>query len=151
MAFGTFDGIHEGHRSFLRQARQQGDRLIVAVAHDHAVEQLKQQGSDYSLSERISMIETEAIADVVVAGDIELGSWEVLQRHAPDVIALGYDQSGLRAALEAMIGRLEQPPVLMIMEAFKPEELHSSIIRMRPTPLDPQYVQTEQRDQLLAE
>jgi FAD synthetase len=41
IAFGVFDGLHEGHRHFLREARKLGGRLTVAVAHDEAVVMLK--------------------------------------------------------------------------------------------------------------
>lgn len=29
LAFGTFDGLHEGHEDFFRQAKKFGDNLIV--------------------------------------------------------------------------------------------------------------------------
>lgn len=35
MVFGVFDGLHPGHRAFLRQARKKGDKLIVVVARDN--------------------------------------------------------------------------------------------------------------------
>ena len=39
--FGVFDGIHAGHQDFLRQAREYGDELVVIVARDKSVTQLK--------------------------------------------------------------------------------------------------------------
>ena len=36
-----FDGIHAGHQDFLRQAREYGDELVVIVARDKSVTQLK--------------------------------------------------------------------------------------------------------------
>ena len=41
MVFGTFDGIHDGHRHFLREAKKQGEELIVAVSKDEVVQKLK--------------------------------------------------------------------------------------------------------------
>ena len=41
MVFGTFDGLHEGHLDFFRQAREYGDYLIVAVARDVNVKKIK--------------------------------------------------------------------------------------------------------------
>ena len=37
IVFGTFDILHQGHLDFFRQAKQYGDYLIVAVAHDENV------------------------------------------------------------------------------------------------------------------
>ena len=41
---GCFDIIHAGHVSYLEQARQQGDRLVVAVNSDNSVRRLKGPG-----------------------------------------------------------------------------------------------------------
>ena len=37
LVFGTFDGLHEGHKDFLRQAKQYGDHLTVVVGRDSTV------------------------------------------------------------------------------------------------------------------
>ena len=39
--FGTFDGVHDGHRDLFRQARKYGGRLSVIIARDWTVRQLK--------------------------------------------------------------------------------------------------------------
>ena len=39
--FGVFDGIHEGHREFIRQAKSHGQELVAIVARDSIVEKLK--------------------------------------------------------------------------------------------------------------
>ena len=36
VVFGIFDGIHEGHRDFFRQAKEHGDELVVIVGRDSA-------------------------------------------------------------------------------------------------------------------
>ena len=41
LVFGTFDGIHKGHLSFLNQAKEHGDYLTVVVAKDSNVKKLK--------------------------------------------------------------------------------------------------------------
>jgi len=45
LVFGTFDGLHDGHRFFLTEARKLGDRLIASVATDEIVERIKKQKS----------------------------------------------------------------------------------------------------------
>lgn len=41
LAFGTFDGFHRGHLSFLEQAKSHGNYLIVVVARDKTAEKVK--------------------------------------------------------------------------------------------------------------
>ena len=41
MVFGTFDGLHEGHKNFFKQARKYGDYLLVVVGRDKNVEKMK--------------------------------------------------------------------------------------------------------------
>ena len=41
---GCFDVLHVGHTTYLEQARQHGDALLVGVNSDHAVSQLKGAG-----------------------------------------------------------------------------------------------------------
>ena len=35
--FGVFDGIHDGHLFFIREAKKQGNRLVAIVARDEVV------------------------------------------------------------------------------------------------------------------
>ena len=102
MVFGTFDGLHEGHRYFLNEAKKLGDYLIVAVAHDSAVNLFKNRAPRQDAGARVSAILSENLADEVVIGDEEQGSWEVLKKHRPDIVALGYDQRELRKSLEPL-------------------------------------------------
>ena len=41
MTFGTFDIFHLGHKSFLKQAREFGNYLIVVIARDKTVKNIK--------------------------------------------------------------------------------------------------------------
>jgi cytidyltransferase-like protein len=41
MVFGTFDGLHPGHESLFAQAREHGDWVIVVVARDRTVQEVK--------------------------------------------------------------------------------------------------------------
>ena len=96
LVFGTFDGIHEGHREFFRQALTHGDHVIVAVAQDDIVLQLKHRLPKKNMEERIEALDAAAIVHEIVPGDLELCSYEVVKRHRPHVIALGYDQHELK-------------------------------------------------------
>jgi cytidyltransferase-like protein len=101
LAFGTFDGLHEGHRFFLRAAKQLGDILVVGVSPDHVVRQLKNKSPKHTLAERIAAIQKEGIADRVIACDSIPDSWDILRSTDPHIVALGYDQHELYRALSA--------------------------------------------------
>src|SRR3990167_8144697 len=92
LVFGTFDGIHDGHRFFLREAKKCGGELVVGVAKDGMVRKLKGALPDVPLPNRIRMLEAEGLADKVIPGDENIGNWEIIKRERPDVICLGYDQ-----------------------------------------------------------
>jgi len=41
LVFGTFDGLHEGHKNFFKQAREFGDFLVVVVGRDSTIVKTK--------------------------------------------------------------------------------------------------------------
>lgn len=128
MAFGVFDGLHEGHRAFLRAARTLGDRLLVAVAQDATVRLLKGHAPRFPLGERIAALAAEGLADEVVPGDEDIGAWEIVVRLRPAVIALGYDQEEQRKSLLRRADRFPWHPEIRMLEAHEPERYKSSKI-----------------------
>jgi cytidyltransferase-like protein len=129
MVFGVFDRLHDGHRHFLRQARTEGDWLIAVVTPDHIVHQLKGYMPEEQMGDRIEMLHREGLPDQVIEGDLELGTWDVLRSHKPNVIALGYDQDALREEIEATVGQWGWSLEVVMMAPYKPETHHSSIRR----------------------
>jgi len=127
LVFGTFDGIHEGHRAFLKQARMQGDHLIVAVAQDAVVEQLKNHPPRRNTKERIEALITEDLADEVVPGDAELGDYGVVKKYRPGVIALGYDQAALKRDLEEHLPDFDWDVEIIVLAPHEPHKYHSSL------------------------
>ena len=126
MVFGVFDGIHEGHRFFLREARGRGDYLIAVASKDNNVKELKKHLPRFPLSKRISHLMEETLADEVVAGDDNINSWNVLKRHRPDIICLGYDQTALATALAKHIKKENLPIALATITPYQPGQFHSS-------------------------
>lgn len=127
IVFGAFDSLHDGHRHFLRQAKALGDRLVVAVAPDEVIQKLKNRKPTYPVGERIAAIAKENIADEIVAGDGELGSWKILRARRPDIVALGYDQESLRQELEQLAPELGF--TLVMLKPHEPDRLHSRFLR----------------------
>jgi len=67
MTNGCFDILHKGHVQYLQQARQLGDRLIVAVNSDESVRQLKGSGRPINgLSSRMTVLAALECVDWVV-------------------------------------------------------------------------------------
>lgn len=127
LVFGTFDGVHDGHRAFLRQAREYGDYLIAAVAQDGVVAQLKKRTPRRDLEERMGNVQDEALADRVVAGDPEIGTYDVVKRYRPDVIALGYDQAALKKDIENHLQDFGWHVEIVVLAPHKPEKYHTSL------------------------
>lgn len=128
LLFGAFDGVHDGHRDLFRQAKAHGDYLIVAVAPDNIVQKLKHRLPKATLADRIENLAHEAEVDEAVAGDELLGSYNIVKSHAPDIIALGYDQNELREDLEARKDEFEFEFEIVILEPYQPEQFHNSLL-----------------------
>ncbi len=140
LAFGTFDGIHDGHRAMLRQAKSLGGRLLVAIAPDSVVLTIKGDRLNHPAAHRIALVKAERIADEVLLADDETNSWRIIKKVKPDIVALGYDQDELRISLEAFLESVypdietesgewiknPKKPRIVILSAYKPDELHNS-------------------------
>ncbi len=129
MVFGVFDGLHEGHVSFLRQARSFGDRLVAVVAQDESVMRLKQRVPQYPFSVRVDVLSKSDLVHMVVPSDPTEGGWEVIVQHRPHVIALGYDQTAMREHLLRSISSFPFPCEIVVLEPYKPDVFHSSLLR----------------------
>ncbi|TSC56298.1 MAG: nucleotidyltransferase [Parcubacteria group bacterium Greene0714_21] len=103
VVFGIFDGVHEGHRDFFRQARQYGDELIVIVGRDEICRKLKNKTPKYSEEERCELVSQEPLVDKALLGDQELSTYQVLEELKPDVICFGYDQDALEKDVQAWL------------------------------------------------
>lgn len=132
LIFGVFDGIHEGHMSLINEAKKKGSNIVVVIARDEVVERLKGKSPKYNEIERInSLLELEDI-DQVFLGDKEEGSYRILKEINPDEVLLGYDQQPIFESLNKAIkeGALSDLKI-SFAEAFKEDELHSSILNKK--------------------
>lgn len=129
MALGVFDRLHLGHIFFLEQAAQWGDELIVAVARDSVVQELKKRTPTESEDIRASRVARVKGVTRVMLGDQKLGSWDIIAAHKPDIICLGYDQQWIKQDIEDRIARGLLPPLKLCMaDAYAPERLHTSLL-----------------------
>lgn len=124
---GTFDHLHLGHASFLKQAKALGDELVVIVARDENVKRIKSIMPEHNETERRENVEKTRIPDKVVLGLSEKDIFIILEQLKPDIIALGYDQ---RVSEEAIQKRLPNCKIVRL-KPFKPEKYKSSFYRKK--------------------
>lgn len=94
MTFGSFDVIHEGHRSLFRQALEFGginSKLLVVVASDERYKKFKKKEPLYTQKERVLHVQKERNVHLAIAGD-KLNTLVPILTHKPEIIVFGYDQ-----------------------------------------------------------
>jgi rfaE bifunctional protein nucleotidyltransferase chain/domain len=97
---GVFDLVHPGHIQYLRAARAEGDRLIVAVNSDRSVQVNK--GPTRPIlpeQERAELLASLDCVDAVVIFD-DLTPADIVNRLQPDILVKGADW-----AADAIVGR----------------------------------------------
>lgn len=124
MGFGTFDGLHPGHVSALKQLRALGDEVFVVVARDKNVKKLKGRLPHFTETERCEVLRKTGLADQVVLGNEDY-FYQCLVDHKPDVIGLGYDQ---HADLDQLAKRFPAIKVVRL-KAMKPHVFKSSLLK----------------------
>lgn len=131
MVFGVFDMFHPGHLSFLRQSREVAKNLVVVVARDSVVKQLKKGKPHFSERVRVAHLKKEFKDGVtVVLGDRKLGAYSVIKRYKPDCICLGYDQRVLATDLKTHMRQKHIPRARLIrLRAYKPHRYHTSLFQ----------------------
>ena len=87
--------IHEGHEDFFRQARALAPEpyLIVSVARNASASRVKGASPRHAEGERLAHVAEHPLVDKAMLGD-EVGYLKHIMEEKPDIIALGYDQSG---------------------------------------------------------
>ncbi|MEK7665554.1 MAG: adenylyltransferase/cytidyltransferase family protein [Patescibacteria group bacterium] len=128
LVFGTFDGLHPGHEFFLKEARKLGDRLVVCIARDTIVEQLKGRPPKRPEIERREMLAETSIVDEVIYGDRQLGSYTIFEHTKPEVIAFGYDQTELKKDLTRWLATQSVKIALVDIPSHNPEFYKSSFL-----------------------
>ena len=88
---GCFDVLHLGHLKLLKFAKQQGDKLVVAINSDASVKKLKgETRPKFTQEDRKAMLESLSIVDEVIVFD-EDTPYELIKKIQPDVIVKGGD------------------------------------------------------------
>ena len=130
LAFGTFDGLHPGHRHYLDEAAKLGD-LTVVVGRDATV--MKVKGRPPLRDERSRL---QALIDAgyhAVLGSLT-DRYAVFAEVRPDFICLGYDQRADTGQILEACSRLGLSAKIVRIGSHKPEVYKSSLIDRHETP-----------------
>lgn len=128
MVFGAFDGLHPGHLKFFESAKKHGDFLIVSVGRDLNVEKIKGKAPLFSQEERLALIRNLKIVDKVILGDSDPNNFfDHIQKEAPDIICLGYDQWASQEYVKKELGKVGLTSTKVVrLSAFKPGQFKST-------------------------
>jgi len=131
LVFGTFDGLHEGHKDFFRQAKGFGDYLVVVVGRDSTVNRVKKRMPKQHENERLDAVQKAPHVDYARLGNEGVSPYEILRDVKPDVICLGYDQTFFVDKLEEKIKEFDLNIKIHRLKAFKPKIYKSSILNLK--------------------
>jgi len=103
---GCFDVLHRGHVSYLRQARELGDLLVVAVNSDAGVRRLKGPGRPVvPVEDRVAVLAALSCVDHVVVFE-EDSPAALIERVRPDLYVKGGDYPPELVPEAALVRRL---------------------------------------------
>lgn len=129
MVFGSFDVLHDGHRSLFSQARRHGDHLIVIVARDATYNRLRGYAPVHDERQRLESVASEPLVDEAHLGEVQ-DQYRVLRSYRPDVVCLGYDQEFFVEGLKERLERYGLKGTSIVrLEPFHAEKFKSSIIK----------------------
>ena len=134
LVFGTFDGLHEGHKDFFRQAKEYGDYLIVVVGRDSTIIKTKGGLPKFNEHERLKAIQDSGLVDEARLGNEappgeKLNPYKIIEEIKPDIICLGYDQTHFVDKLALKLQEMGMGNVeIKRLNAYKPKLYHSSIL-----------------------
>lgn len=122
LVFGTFDGLHPGHRYLLERAAEKG-QLFVVVARDSNVRRIKSRAPVEPEQVRLANVQGAMPGATVLLGDAA-DFLAPVRMVGPDLIILGYDQRLPPGVAESDLAcPIERLP------AFEPEKYKSSLLR----------------------
>lgn len=128
-AAGTFDGLHDGHRDYFRQARGHGDELVVVIARDTTVERVKGRRPQYGENERLAAVQAEPLVNRALLGREGGEKFAVLLELRPDVVFLGYDQPASEKDIRAFLDANGLLPTRILRGvSYRPEIYKSSLL-----------------------
>ncbi|NOZ81493.1 MAG: FAD synthase [DPANN group archaeon] len=128
MVFGSFDHLHPGHINFFRQAKEHGTYLLVAVARDATIKQIKGRLPVFTEDERMQHLMAIPDVDEVVLGYPD-DKFKVIEENRPDIICLGHDQHVFADRLPEELRRRGLDIPVVRLKAYRRDIYQSSHFR----------------------
>jgi FAD synthetase len=132
LVFGSFDLIHPGHHYFFEKAKSYGSYLIVVLAHDKTIKEVKGKKPLYDLYERKKQLEKIDIIDEVIIGSLN-DKYQAIKKFKPDVICLGHDQFTFVDNLRTFLKKEKLESKVVRLKPYKRDKYSSSIYKKNLT------------------
>ena len=131
MVFGSFDYLHKGHLYFLKQAASLGKELIVIVARDKTIHEVKKQKPMFCEQARLRELKKIKGVTRVALGSLTYHKHHVIEKYKPDIICIGYDQRFFIHDLQDFIKNKRLKTKIIKLKAYKPRIYKSSRLKLR--------------------
>ncbi len=119
LLFGTFDFLHIGHIYFLQQAKRRAAKVVVALARDTVVKQLKGSLPLHNERERRELLCHVDLIDDVLYGDKVIGTYKIISRVKPTYIGIGHDQHELYKDLRYFLKNSKEDIQIVKLRPYK--------------------------------
>lgn len=126
--FGTFDGLHPGHRALLEEAARWGE-LTVILPTDQEVEEFKGREVQFNWEKRRTALLETGLVKTVVEGDSVRGTYQALLGVKPSLVVFGYDQEALRDNWLEWCAQTGYSCQYKTLTAFCSDKYKSSLLR----------------------
>jgi D-glycero-beta-D-manno-heptose 1-phosphate adenylyltransferase len=116
---GCFDIVHRGHNTYLLQAAELGNRLVVAVNSDDSVRRLKGDGRPVvDQDSRAMNLAMQTFIDAVIIFDEDTPQ-QLIERLRPDVLVKGGDYTiDTIVGAQTVIGYGGQVEIIPFVEGY---------------------------------
>ncbi|MBU0545995.1 adenylyltransferase/cytidyltransferase family protein [Patescibacteria group bacterium] len=125
IVFGTFDKLHPGHIHMLKEAGEYGYYLIVVIARDKTVCEVKGREPTNDEIARLQALKDLGIADKVRLGCLDDNKYLAISEEKPDIVALGYDQ---KAFVDNLADAIDSHVQIVRLAPYMPEKYKSSLM-----------------------